>query len=256
MELACLWIGDSLGDIEIASAKSFLNQGDSLTLYSYSPVSNVPEGVRQEDANLILRSESIIRHKKTGSPALHSDLFRFALIQKTGAIWVDLDILALRPFNFPTQWVFGYESSDIVNGAVLHFPSNSETLKELLKYDAGYRGVPFHAMKRSRRLRYQLRSILKGGLTVDLWPWGSLGPLAITHFLNRTGEIKHAYPVDAFYSIPLAEVERFVKPGALSDQDIPEGAWAIHLWGKELRQLINDKYRGEVPEDSFLAKYL
>lgn len=256
MDLACLWIGDSLGLIEVASAKSFLKHGNTLTLYSYAPVKNVPCGVIQKDANEILQTDRIIRHKKTGSPALHSDLFRFALMEKTNAIWVDLDIIALRSFNFPTDWIFAYESKSIVNGAVLKLPKDSQTLKHLSQYNSDYKGPPLHSTKGFRRFRYRLRSFLTGGMTIDLWPWGSLGPLALTHFLRQTGEIKHAYPINAFYSIPLKEVERFVKPGALSDKDIPKDAWALHLWGKELRQIIEEKYYGDVPDGSFLAKHL
>ena len=117
------------------------------------------------------------------------------------------------------------------------------------------RGVPPH-LEGFKKWKYQLRSWLKGGLTIDQWPWGSIGPAAITHFLQQTGEIKHTLPMSAFYAVPLAQVERFVQPGALQDSDIPDDAWALHLWGKELRQVLQHKYQGRIPAGSFLARFV
>jgi len=63
-------------------------------------------------------------------------------------------------------------------------------------------------------------------------------------------------PISAFYAISFLDVERFVIPGAITPSDIPEDAWAVHLWGKELRKIINEKYSKKIPQESFLKKYL
>lgn len=253
--LATLWIGKELGQIELISAKSLIRHGDELIIYGYEKIDNIPNGVVFKDANEVFPCNKIIRHKKTGSPALHSDLFRYALIEKTGAIWVDLDILALKPFKFPSEWVFGYEQEGYINGAVLHFPKNSKTLKKLLEIKPETKGMPPN-LQGFKKVKYALRNWMQGGLSIDLWPWGSIGPSAITEYLYIYDEVKHALPRSAFYAVGLDEVEKFVKPGALSMADIPKDAWALHLWGKELRNVLREKYENRIPDGSFLQNFM
>ena len=248
-ELASFWVGGPLGPIEIASIKSFLRHGDNITVFSPHPL-ELPEGARWADANEIYPSETIIRHRKTGSAALHSDLFRYALMAKTDMIWVDLDIIALRPFEFGSEWVFGYESESTINGAVLRLPPSSRSLRILAGLSLDQRGLPDH-LSGLHRARYWLRGLGRG-LTIDRWPWGSIGPRALTYYLNETGEEKYALPISAFYSIPGPEAERFVKPDGLLLEDLPPDAFAVHLWGKHLRAIIAEKYDGRVPKGSFL----
>ena len=255
MKLATLWIGDSLGDIERASARSFLKQGNELTLYSYSPIGNVPKGVICKDANEILRSDVIIRHKKTGSPAIHADFFRYALMQKTDFVWVDLDIIAVKPFDFDDFWIFGYESSGVVNNAVLRLPKDSKTLYELSKYGLNYKGIPVH-LRGGKKIKYLIRSFFKGGIGVDEWPWGATGPKLLTYYLNKTNEIDRAFKKNAFYAIPIDQAEIFIKPKGLSNSELGDDVYALHLWGKELRQILFDKYDGVIPQDSFLYQYV
>ncbi|MCC7320595.1 MAG: hypothetical protein IT542_06405 [Rubellimicrobium sp.] len=48
-ELASFWCGGALGPIELASLRSFLGQGDSITVFSPHPL-DLPEGVIWRDA--------------------------------------------------------------------------------------------------------------------------------------------------------------------------------------------------------------
>ncbi|MBW7922797.1 MAG: hypothetical protein H3C51_11930 [Rubellimicrobium sp.] len=249
VELASFWVGDPLGPIEIASIKSFLRHGDSITVFSPHAL-ELPEGAKWRDANEIYPSETIIRHRKTGSAALHSDLFRYALMAKTDMIWVDLDVIALRKFDFESEWVFGWESHSSINGAVLRLPKDSHALAALLNLQPEFRGLPEY-MSGFRRFRYHLKGLGKG-LTIDRWPWGAIGPRAATHYLKKTGEISYAMPVSAFYSVPLVEASRFVTPGALSLAQVSPDAWGVHLWAKELRHIIATEHGGGIPEGSFL----
>ena len=140
--VASLWIGDRLGPIEQASIRSFLKVGDTFILYAYNPIIGIPPGVEVKDAQEILPCTRIIRHKKTGSPAIHADLFRYALLEKTGITWVDLDVIALKPFRFEGDYVFGYENERSVANGVLRLPKNSKTLQELLSIKIDTKGYP------------------------------------------------------------------------------------------------------------------
>ena len=248
--VASLWIGNTLGPIEMASIRSFLGQGDDFILYTYGPVQNIPEGTQTRDAREIFPTETIIRHKKTGSPAIHADLFRYKLLAQTSYIWVDLDVIALKPFKFDSDWIFGLETEQEANNAVLKLPRNSQTLNDLLSLTTISRGTP-PMLKGFRRFKYWAKS-WGMGLTIDRWPWGATGPRALTYYLEKNGEIDKALPVNAFYSISLVDVKDFTIPGKITRDNLPADAWAVHLWGKEMREHIKNECNNVVPEGCFL----
>ena len=107
-----LWIGRRLSLMERLSIRSFLAQGHPYHLYVYGPVQGVPKGVVVRDAKTILprsRLFRIARGKGRGSLASFSNLFRYKLLSQRGGWWVDLDVVCLRPFEFPTPYVFALE---------------------------------------------------------------------------------------------------------------------------------------------------
>lgn len=251
-DLASLWIGGQLSDIEIASIHSFLRLGHRLIVYSYDPVPNLPRDVESRDAAQILPARRIVRHRRSGSPALHSDLFRYALMDRSAAIWVDLDMIALRPFRFDSPYVFGFEDhAGSVNCAVLRMPRESQALRALLAFNEDTVGTP-PLLTGFRKWKYRLRGLGRG-LPIDVWPWGSIGPHALTHYLRETGEISHAMPVEAFYAVHISEMERFITPGALTPAQIPDSAYGLHLWGGLMRAHLAQHHGGQVPEGSYMA---
>lgn len=254
-EIASLWIGGRLGEIEIASIHSFLCHGHRLRVYSYEPVVNLPRDVENRDAAEVLPTRRIVRHRRSGSPALHSDLFRYALMDRTEAIWVDLDMIALRKFDFDTPYVFGFEDTvGSVNCAVFRMPRESAALRELLKFKEDTVATP-PLLTGIRKWKYWLRGMGRG-LPIDAWPWGSIGPHALTHFLRQTGEISHAMPVETFYAVHISEMTRFITPGALIPAQIPDAAYGLHLWGGLMRAHLAQHHQGVVPEGSYLADLL
>lgn len=257
-QVASLWIGDSLGLIEQASIKSFLHHGYDYTLYVYEKVKNIPDGVIVEDARSIFETDKIIRHKKTGSPAIHADLFRYLLLAKTNNTWVDLDVVAVRKFRLNSEWIFGLEIDTEeykeANIAVLRLPKSSKTLQSLLTINIDTKAIPVE-MRGFRRLKYQIRSLGRG-MTIDKWPWGSTGPRALTYYLNKHNELHYALKQSTFYAIELHEAENFLIPHKIDLFNAPDEVWAYHLWGKQLRQILNDKYNNQIPRHSFLDQVL
>lgn len=249
--VASLWIGDRLSDIELASIKSFLRFGHPYTLYSYEPLINLPEGVIAADANDILPAADILRYAGHGSPAIHANIFRYAMLAATDHIWVDLDIIALKEFKFDSPWVMGFEDGQQINNAVLRLPKESAVLRELLKFRLDSRGLPPHETG-FRRFKYWLQGLPTGGLHISRWPWGSTGPRALTHFAELTGEARHAMDVTAFYPIPFSQVRRFAEMGTELQRQLPQDSWAVHLWGKELRVFLKEEYGGKVPPGSII----
>jgi hypothetical protein len=79
---------------------------------------------------------------------------------------------------------------------------------------------------------------------------------AVTHYLHLNDEIQHALPIETFSSIPLSQMALFAEPGKLTRDSFPDEAVAVHLWGKELRRHVTDKFCGRFPDRSFLAQVL
>src|SRR5262249_4520867 len=115
-----LWIGQ-LSPVERLCLGSFAAQGHPVHLYAYDPIDNLPAGVTIQDATQILPREMIFKNqlgKGKGSLAAFSDLFRFKLMLDRGGWWVDADIFCLKPFDFTSPYVFGFEGTGVASGAI------------------------------------------------------------------------------------------------------------------------------------------
>jgi len=90
--IGALWIGGALSYLERLCLKSFVDAGQHVVLYTYGAVQNVPDGVEIADGNDVIEMQDALRHKRTGSPALQSDLFRYHMLaQNDDMIWTDTD---------------------------------------------------------------------------------------------------------------------------------------------------------------------
>lgn len=251
--LATLWVGERLGPIELASVESFLRMGNPLTVYSYEPIKNLPGAVIGRDASEVLPARQIAVYAREQSPSLHSNFFRFALMRNTDHTWVDLDMIALKPFEFEGERIYGYEKSDQVNCAVLRLPKSSPTLADLSMLCPETCGIAPH-IRGLRRAKYWLKT-LGLGVPIDRWPWGSTGPRALTTFLSRHDELKYALPLDVLYPILTKDCARFIAPGDLSDQSFADTTRAVHLTASNINKLLA-KGDGQIPEDSFLGHHI
>lgn len=249
--VATLWIGPRLGPLEQLSALSLLETGHKLILYTYQEVQNVPQGVQVADAGTIMPGP-ILRHKKTGSPALHSDLFRFELMRQTDATWVDLDVLALQPLPIEQDYVFGYQNDGILNSAILKLPKDSPALKAMLTYKENYKGYPPFVTGR-KKLKYQIKTLWRG-MTLSELPWGATGPIGLTHYLKESGEIKYALPRQSFYPVDHKDTLELLKNPDLNRSSFASDVFAVHFWASKMRELAHSHFDGVIPEHSLIGK--
>ena len=106
-QISSLWIGGALSFLEQLCLRSFVDAGHAVRLYAYEPIPNVPDGVEIADARPVLSQDGFLRHGRTGSPALHSDLFRYHLLaQCDRTIWADTDAYCVRRFETRTGHFF------------------------------------------------------------------------------------------------------------------------------------------------------
>ena len=134
-----LWVGDRLSRMEYYSIKSFLILGYTFHLYVYNKVKNIPKGTIIKNASEIMPKTDVFDLKSTYLP--FSDIWRYKLLYDKGGYWVDLDMIALKRFDFKQPFVFSSErtiqkgayaskSKLVPNIGVLKAPPKSEFYRE------------------------------------------------------------------------------------------------------------------------------
>lgn len=223
-----------------ACHKSFIDLGYEFHLYSYENLKDITPGVILKDASTILPQNRRIYHKKTGSVSLYTNYFRYKLLEKQTGLWVDSDILCIKPVE-DEDYIFGFESKKLINGAVLKLPHDSTLLMYLIDiFEGGQFVPPWYSYQDKVNVRLQYKSNPNFDLG-DL-NWGVAGPYAITHYATKLGLDRLAKPVDYFYPFGFGDldngkkdrfdVEHFSVPQNFFDR-LSNNTRTIHLyWNK------------------------
>lgn len=254
--IAALWMEGGLSFLEQLCLKSFLDAGHRVILFHYGALENVPEGVECAPADQILPQKNFLQHERTGSPALHSDLFRYRLLaQMPGVIWADTDAYCLRPFETETGHFYGWELEHHVNGGVLGMPADCDTLRALLDYTRDDFAIPSWYGP-AYQAELEARRDAGDPVHASEQPWGVWGPHAITHFLGQTGEIRFALPQEVLYPFRFRERRLMLRPGFDCSAHITQNTRSIHLYGRRMRARLREKEGGVPRPNSLLGQLL
>ncbi len=241
-----LWIGHGLGPLERTCLASFVEIGHPVRLYAYEDLSGVPPGVEVRDARAVLPHAAVARHLATGHFSLVANRFRYLLQRADLGLWIDCDLLCLRPIP-DAPFVFGRQDERRINNAVLRIPHDEPILSDLLASFESPNWIPPWEPLR-RRIRYAIRRRLQPGFGVADMPWGTTGPNALTYHLARHGLTDRALPRDAFYPVSLREAGALLTPDhAAVRASVTDRTLCIHLWNKALSEQT-----GPPPRGSFL----
>ncbi len=132
-----LWVGTELSRLEQLTLRSFTRFGHEFHLWVYDEITTpLPVGVSLRDANRILPRERVFRRSnvdaETGvgrnSLGAFSDLFRYKLLYEFGGIWSDMDVTALRRFDFKDEYFFRPHRLGMV-GNLMKCPKGSELMR-------------------------------------------------------------------------------------------------------------------------------
>jgi len=249
--IASLWIGGRLSWLEQLCLISFVDAGHHTTLYSYSHIDNVPEGVHQASAEDIFPSEPMYKHARTGSPAIHADLFRLNLLKKTDQIWVDADMYCYQPFDFQSDFLFGWEKPGLVCNAVLGLPANSLALNNMLEFFKDeYAIAPWLKPWQQEELRAERDAGNPVHMTAQ--NWGFTGPSAVTYFLQESGEISHAQPEAAFYPISFKHRNHMILSKFQVAEELTDETYGVHFWARRMKPRLEEKEGGVPRRGSFM----
>lgn len=74
-------------------------------------MANVPKGTVLRNANDIIPEKDIFT-SHGGSYAAFSDWFRWALLYTKGNFYSDMDVVCIKPFEFDTELVYGFQNQE------------------------------------------------------------------------------------------------------------------------------------------------
>jgi hypothetical protein len=256
-EVGTLWIGGALSWLEQLCLKSFVDQGQKITLFSYEDIPNVPDGVTRRDGREVLQTETFIKYEKKDSFALFADQFRLHMIhQNPGMIWVDTDVYCHRPMDYDSDYVMGFElpGGHRVNNAVLGMPADSALMKALLEYTSDPFAIP-PFLSAAQTNGYKAAAAKGEPVHVSQQPWGVWGPLMITHFVHALGLAREVLPLEAFYPVTFPDRMAFMRRASLAAAKITDQTTALHLWASNKREM-GLRHNGLAPKGSYLEKLL
>ena len=232
-ELHTLWIEGPLSHLEQICLASMLRQGHRVVLHTYGKVTNVPRGVVIKSASRVLSYDDSYRHHKTRSISLFADYFRCVLLKNGMGIWVDLDCFLLQPLELPSHgYLLGHEIKTI-NSAVLHMPSDSPLLQDLLAACETPNKSPYWLDFRRNYIKRPAYAIIGKKWHLGDMGWGIVGPVALTrlvphyNLLDKVQPMKTFYPVDRQGSARLFDPEPF--DHIVDDPEIK----SIHVYNKK-----------------------
>lgn len=250
-----VWIGKELGPLSRCCLRSFVMRGHTVVLYTYDEIIDVPEDVIVKDAREILSEGKIVKHRKTGSYALFSDIFRYELLKQVddSNIYVDCDVYCIKPLTIPDSgYLLGYEDDRQVNGAVLAIPSESPLLAYLLKAAHDSKFIP-PWYSNTKKIKLLVKKKLRLNKGIEDMPWGVIGPTAITYYSKKIGIIDLIKPMDVFYPIHYEQVVGLLTDYRLDVSDlVTHRTVCIHLYNEKLRGVDVT----QAPKGSVLNKML
>lgn len=234
-DINCLWIGPNLRPLELVCLLSMLKHGHRVRLFTYAGLDNVPDGIEVCNAREILPEERIARHRRTGSMSITADVFRYALMRKSLGAWLDADVLLLKPLKRARTQMFGMQTSDFINNAVLYLPKESSVLESLCAFTDNLHPIP-PWFPLWRRKFLSLRNCIGKPKHVSQMSWGVFGPQALTHFVFEHAQENFACPAHDFFPVPFEQAHGPFMTSYDTASRIRPDTRALHLWNHRLRK--------------------
>jgi hypothetical protein len=207
-EVVTFWHG-RLDPLRLTCLRSQVAAGHKVTLYSFEPLSGLPSGVGNADAEAILPyafSEKLRPAQPDGSwrdwtLLQFSDFFRMRLMAGNAGLWLDADVLLLKPIEIePTKPYFAWERPRQLGNSVLHLPADNPVVTAFENLMEQEELTPDWLALR-HRLTFLLRRLHGGSNRLSDIRVAIYGPAALTALARRAGHLHHALPKRSFYAV-------------------------------------------------------
>jgi hypothetical protein len=223
----------------LQSLSSMRAAGHPVRVWSYSPhrFSFAQSlGVDVRNAEDVVPRELFERITAGSEIRYFSDIFRYAVLYEHGGLWMDTDIILLRPFPFRgdhffnLQWSSGPKNEHFICGNVIY-------------------AEPY-----SRHMRALYEQAIQRSLAPEGWEFGAVGPKLLSDYIASEAGAplrERVFSPVFFNAIDWNEIAQFERPiSDLSDFLSDERVFGLHLWtarnpvrrggGKELISVLFD----------------
>jgi hypothetical protein len=210
--------------------------GHRVTVYSFDTIPGLPEGICNAEAEAILPhafAEKLRPFQPDGSwrdwtLLQFSDFFRMRLMSKRAGLWLDADVLLLRPVKLdPAKPYFAWERMRQLGNSVLYFPPHDPIVTAFEQLMAQDELTPDWLALR-HRITFALHRLSGRSKRVCDIRVAIYGPAALTALARRFGELQHALPQKSFYAVH-SEPKRFFERSDFSKLIADPGVIGLHL---------------------------
>jgi hypothetical protein len=237
--------------------RSQVAAGHNVTVYSFEPLAGLPDGVGNAEAEAILPHAFAEKLRPTGADGVwrdwtilqFSDFFRMRLMARNQGLWLDADVLLLRPVDIDaTKPFFAWERRRQLGNSVLYLPSDHSIVaafEDLMEQE----DLEPDWLALRHRLTFMLRQLRRRSNRLSDIRIAIYGPASLTALARRASELHYALPKRSFYAVH-AEPRLFFEPSDFSaliaDPDIvgfhisPKGRGnqppvpgSLHAWAAE-----------------------
>jgi hypothetical protein len=207
-DVVTFWHGP-LDRLRQTCLRSQVAAGHTVTVYSFDPIPGLPEGVGNAEAEAVLPhafSERLRPAQPDGSwrdwtTLQFSDFFRMRLMAQGAGLWLDADVLLLKPVQIDAENpYFAWERPRQLGNSVLYLPSRDpivtafESLMQQEELTPDWLALRHRLTFATRRLRGQSNRL--SDIRVAIF-----GPASLTALARRHGRLHHALPKQSFYAV-------------------------------------------------------
>jgi len=227
--VASLWIGEKLHYLNQLCLLSHVRHGHPTTLYCTDKVTNVPAGIDVRPATDIMTIDmDIVRQT---SESFLSNVFRYKMIQKTDAVWIDCDAFCHRPFPDEMQNIYaGHGFRGALNCGVVYIPQQGALMDQLLDYYENLPAAPAWFNKQQRKRLEKQDASLPQAVRIYNAERTAFGPQAFTWFAQQTGDFDKALSPDYLYPVPFQLNDVFYDPHGRVEGHFTENTLSVHLY--------------------------
>ncbi|HLJ00333.1 MAG TPA: hypothetical protein VKT76_11495 [Bradyrhizobium sp.] len=254
-DIVTFWHGP-LDALRRLCLRSQVAAGHNVTLYSFEPLAQLPDGVGNAQAEAILPRSFAERLRPTGpdgnwrdwTTLQFSDFFRMRLLAEKKGLWLDADVLLLKAIDLdPAKPYFAWERPRQLGNSVLYLPPDDPIVAAFTVLMQQDELTPDWLSPR-HRLTFLLHRLRRSRRASDI-RLAIFGPAALTALARRANELSFALPKKSFYAVH-AEPKLFFEPrdfsAMIADPDItgfhisPKGrgdqepiAGSLHAWAAD-----------------------
>jgi len=234
-DVVTFWHGP-LDALRLTCLRSQVAAGHKVTVYSFEPLGQLPDGVGNAEAEAILPhafSEKLRPPQPDGTwrdwtILQFSDFFRMRLMAQGAGLWLDADVLLFKPVEIdPAKPYFAWERPRQLGNSVLYLPSGDPIVAAFASLMRQQELTPNWLALR-HRLTFALRKLRGGSGRLSDIRVAIFGPAALTALARRAGELRYALPKKSFYSVH-ANPKRFFEPSDFSGLIADPGIIGLHI---------------------------